>query len=99
MLTNVVSEAEGSFAIHFRCAQHRQRTHSSDPEITRLLYVTRRTPSAVLDEEFVPHTFGTRLNYSLFKRETKEGAREWARLTPLSKRRRRQGRTWHDPRH
>ena len=32
------------------------------------------TPSAlsVLDEKFVPHTVGTCLNYSLFKRETKK---------------------------
>ena len=35
-------------------------------------------PSAlsVLDEKFVPHTVGTCLNYSLFKRETKKGMRE-----------------------
>ena len=36
------------------------------------------TPStlSVLDEKFVPHTVGTCLNYSLFKRETKKGMRE-----------------------
>ena len=35
-------------------------------------------PSAlsVLDEKFVPHTVGTCLNYSLFKRETKKRMRE-----------------------
>ena len=77
--TNVVSEGSSHLPSIFPLTDsktanewtRRGRTHPIQRSHTH-------APSAlsVLDEKFVPHTVGTCLNYSLFKRETKKGMRE-----------------------